>query len=376
MKSIKKVKIAFVHDDFIQHGGAEKLFLEIIKEFSYDERFDVKVFSSLISQDWKGILAKNKITIQESFLAKIPFCYRLHKLFFIFDLFYLAFSDFDFSDFDIVISSSTRFGHFLITKPSVFHISYINSPARALWDEKKYFFQKNFLYKLVNRTLPNKRVYDYYSQNYSDLIISNSKNIKKKVQKIYNRNSLVLYPFHTLSNLSNSLYQKEHFLIISRLVSWKRLDYVINVFNSLNEELIVLGTGPELNYYQKISNKNIKFYGYVSEEEKISLLLKAKALIFPQIEDFGITILESLALNCPIIYLDKGGAKEILNNNVGIPFDYQNEKNLNEAISKLDDFVFLEESKLKILKNYSKTYSVDFLKRLVLKSINKGFNLV
>lgn len=367
MKSIKKVKIALVHDDFIQFGGAEKLFLEIIKEFLYDSRFEVKVFSSLISHEWKGIFAKNKIEYEESFLAKIPFCYKFHKLFFILDLFYYAFSSFDFSNFNVVISSSTRFGHFLITKPGVFHISYINSPARALWDEKRYFFKKGIIYNLIKKTLPLKRIYDFYSHTYADLLVSNSRNIKSKVKKIYHRNSLVLFPFHDLTLGNSSNVSKEHFLVISRLVSWKRLDYVIKAFNQTGESLVIIGNGPEIKRYKKIAQENIKFLGYVNEKEKISLLSKSRALIFPQIEDFGITLLESLELECPIIYLNKGGAQEILNNNVGVSFENQDEKSLIEALDKFKYFNFNQNAKNKILKNYSKINFSNFLKRLALK---------
>jgi glycosyltransferase involved in cell wall biosynthesis len=370
MISSKKIKVAFVHDDFIQVGGAEKLFLEIVKEFNIDESFDVKVYSSLISKNWKEVFKKYNIKYEESFLSYLPFCYKLHKILFIFDWFYLAFSSFDFSEYRVVISSSTRYGHFLITKPDTFHISYINSPPRALWDEKKYFFKKRFLHFLVKGSLPSKRIYDYYSHNYADLIVTNSKNIQRKFLKNYHRNSIIIYPFHSLQNIQVNESKSDYFLIISRLVSWKRLDYVIRTFNSLNLKLIVIGEGSEKEYYQSISSKNITFTGFVSEEEKERFLRNAKAFIFPQIEDFGITLLESLSFNCPVIYLNKGGAKEILNSKVGVPFVEQDELYLKEAIQKLENFNFDLEEKEKILRNFSKNNSIPFLKRLACKSLN------
>lgn len=370
MNSIKKIKIAFVHDDFIQFGGAEKLILEIITEFQNDKNFDILIFSSIISPKWKNVFHNMDLKYKESFLGFMPFSYVYSKLFFINNFFYYAFGSFDFSDFDIVISSSTRFGHSIVTKPSTFHISYINSPPKALWDERKYFFNKNLFYILIKNILPYKRIYDFYTQFYADLVICNSLNIQRKVSKNYKRKSIVLFPFVSLKEFkdSNNIIKGEYFLIISRLISWKRIDYVINTFNKNNHKLIVIGDGEELERYKKISNPNINFTGYISDEEKNNLLKNATALIFPQNEDFGITILEALNCNIPVIYLNKGGAKEILNSQVGIGYDSQTSSDLERAISKLKTFKFNPKESRVILNRYSRENFIKFLKKLVLNT--------
>lgn len=360
MRSTKKIKIAFVHDDFIQFGGAEKFFLELILEFKLNPDFEIKVFSSLINKPWKQIFIQNKIIFEESFLNKLPFSYFFHKVFFIFDWFYLAFANFNFDDFDFVISSSTRFGHSILTKPHTYHISYINSPARALWDEKGYFFGKKFFYFLIKNFLPQKRIYDFYSQNYADLIISNSKNIQAKIKKYYNRKSLVLYPFVNLPTQRDEI-KEDYFVLVSRLVSWKRIDYVIQAFNQSGLNLKVIGTGSRIKYYKKISKANISFLGYLSEGDKNEILSKAKALIFPQIEDFGLTIIEAINFSCPIIYYNRGGAKEILNKNLGVPYSEQTKKSLLEALEEFNQFIFKKE--------YSKSHLIKFSKYPFLKTI-------
>jgi glycosyltransferase involved in cell wall biosynthesis len=366
MISTKKIKIALVHDDFIQFGGAEKLFYELVREFSNDDLFDVTVFSSLISPKWKEVFLKDKVTYCESFLKYLPFSYLYSRLIFLTNLFYLAFQDFNFDDYDFVFSSSTRFGHALVTKPNSFHISYINSPSRALWDERKYFFNKYIIHKIFKNLLPNKRVYDFFSQQNSDLIISNSKNIRSKVKKIYQRNSIILFPFVNLdSNMLVSKNISDYFLIVSRLVSWKRIDFVIEAFNLNSRRLIVIGDGNELEYYKKVSKPNIEFKGYVTEEEKKELFLNSQALLFPQDEDFGITILEALNSRTPIIYLNKGGAKEILNNKVGISFEDQNAEAVDNALSRFSNFEFDSLEAEKILSKYSKNTFVSFVKKLV-----------
>jgi len=365
MKSIRKIKIAFVHDDFIQFGGAEKLFLDVIKDFSADNLFEIKIFSSLISPEWAQVFNENGFLFEESFLNKIPYCYKIYKFFFIFNLFYLAFYEFDFSDFDVVISSSTRFGHGIITKPSTFHISYINSPSRGLWEENKYFYGKKFLYLIIKNFLPKKRVYDLYTQHNSDLIISNSLNIKNKVKKIYRRNSIVLYPFVPKQKPNLCSKKEDIYLLVSRLVSWKRLDFVINTFNLNGKNLVVIGTGPEFYNYTKMANKNIVFLGYVNDFEKIEYFKRAKFFIFPQNEDFGITLLEAINYDCVPIYYKKGGATEILKNHLGIGFQSQTIESLQGAINQAQSLVPNKLVKERILNQFDKDYFLKFLKRII-----------
>jgi glycosyltransferase involved in cell wall biosynthesis len=332
MNSSRKYKIAIVHDDFIQFGGAENLIFDISKKLNLNSDFEIVIYSSLISTKWKKKLSNASLKYQESFLSYIPFCYLISKIFFIPNLFYLAFQSFNFDEFDIVFSSSTRFGHSVITKPSTYHISYLNSPSKMLWSTGEYFKSKDKLYRLVYIFLNNKRVIDQVTQNYSDLVISNSKNIRRKVAKFYRRNSIVLYPYIESGFMLKP--KENYYVLVSRLVSWKRIDYVIKAFNELGERLVIIGSGPQLSYLKKISNSNVKFTGFIGEAAKRELISKSTAMIFPQNEDFGLSIVESLCLGTPILYFNKGGAKEILNESLGIPFEEQNAESLISAINK------------------------------------------
>jgi glycosyltransferase involved in cell wall biosynthesis len=208
----------------------------------------------------------------------------------------------------------------------------------------------------------------FFNKHLSKLIFYLYYFSQRKVKKIYRRNSIVLFPFINLQKIksSNKTAENDYYILISRLTSWKRIDYVIDTFNDNNLKLIVVGEGEEFSRYQKNSQNNILLKGYVTETEKNLLLRNAKALIFPQIEDFGITILEALNYNIPILYLNHGGAKEILNERVGIGFNQQNPESLKEAISKLEYFKFSSEEAAVILKNYSKDRFISFLKKLIL----------
>lgn len=375
MNFTKKIKVAFVHDDFIQFGGAEKLFLDIIKEFSDDTRFEIFVYSSLISEKWKKIFENEGILFKESFLKNFPFCYYFSKIFFLFELYYLAFQSFDFDNFDVVFSSSTRYAHSIITKPSTFHISYINSLPKMFWESEKYFAGKKFGFFLSN-FFPYFQKLDFYTQKHADLVITNSKNISKKYKNNVKRNSVVLYPFIN-SNESVYISQGDFYLLISRMVSWKRIDYVLDAFSEINTEKIkIIGDGPELqNYKNKYKSSNIEFLGWVSEKDKYEYLKQSKGVIFPQDEDFGIVILEALISMTPVVYYNKGGAKEILNNSVGVSFEFQNKDSLLEAINQNSSKIYKKDNFSDLNKGFSKARFYNFLTSLIqIKLSRRGLN--
>lgn len=371
MNSIKKFKIAIVHDDFIQKGGAEFLILNIALFLNKSDEFEVIIFSSLISDEWKKILKDSGLGFQESFLKYFPFSYKISKLFVFFDLFNLAFQSFCFDDYDAVISSSTRFAQNIITKPQTLHLSYINAPARFIWEESV----KNFIHSIIDRNIDWYKETDTRSQKYADLIIANSKNIKRKIKNNYNLNSIVLHPFTDIQ-MSDTSIKKEYFVLISRLKKWKRIDFVIEAFNTLGWDLKIIGQGEEFEKLKSVSNSNIEFLGYVSDDEKKILLQEAKGLIFPQNEDFGLTLVESLRSGTPIIYFNQGGAREILNDTFGTPFDLQNKESLIKALEKFKNCEF--ESKklhLKSLKFHSSNF-IPFLKKLLITQIKMKKNQI
>jgi hypothetical protein len=372
---MSKIKLALVHDDFIQSGGAEKFFLELIDLFKKDQDYEIEVFSSLISPKWKKFFKEREIFYQESFLKNFPFCYEISKFFVFFDFYYLAFQSFCFEDFDFVISSSARYAHSIITKPKTYHISYINSLPKMFWEPQKYYAGKKFLKFFIKNFFPSLRQKDFYTQFIPDLVVTNSINIHKKMKKYIRRNSIVLYPF--IDNLkikdgglrTNGNYH----LIISRLVSWKKIDFVISAFNKIpSQNLKIIGEGPMINYYKSISSKNIDFLGYVSEDIKIGYLKNSKCLIVPQDEDFGLIYVEAINYKVPVVYLNKGGATEILNEKVGVPFNSQDPESLLKSIELLDKKEFIDQEFYDVYKSLIKINTVYFFKKLLLlKSLNK-----
>jgi len=364
---MKKLKIAIVHDDFIQKGGAEILVFDLIKELSSLNRFEIALFTSIISNNWERKLENLNIKIYKSFLSRFPYSDRISKFYFISNLFYLSFESFDFTEFDVVFSSSTRFGHSIITKPDTLHISYINSPSKMLWEIRKYFVGKRFLYQLIKNLLPNKRVFDFVTQQRSDIVISNSNNIARKIKRLYQRESKVLYPFVSISNDILVTKKEDYYVLISRLIPWKRIDYVIESFNHSSKKLLIIGKGNSsyINYLKSISSRNIEFLGYVSNEDKVVKLKNSKALIVPQDEDFGLIIPEALILGTPIIYYNQGGASEILSEKYGQPFENQDAKSLSAAITLFEKKEFNTSELIEYGKNFTVSNFTNHLIKLI-----------
>ena len=182
------------------------------------------------------------------------------------------------------------------------------------------------------------RQWDFVSSNRVDYFIANSNYIAKRIKKHYRRNATVIYP-----GVNNEFYKvpiiketEEFYLVVSRLVSYKKIDLIIKTFNELKKPLIIVGDGPERKKLQKMANKNIEFKGHLNNREVISLYQKCKAFVYTAEEDFGIVIAEAQAMGKPVVAYGKGGATEIVKQDTGILFNEQNEKCLKEAVIEME----------------------------------------
>lgn len=342
------MRLAIVHDELIQWGGAERLVLAMHNIWP-----DAPIYTSIYSPDQLPEEFK-KIKIRTSFMQNLPFSKYLRRQYFF--LYPLAFESFDFSEFDVVLSSSTRFAHGIITKPKTLHICYSNSPSRFLWETVSYLEQEGI--GKVGRMflapfLSYLRVWDQTAVQRPDFWIANSKNVAQKLKKFYRKDSIVIYPgvdlerFTVHSSQFTTKKQKitvnsepttnSYFLVVSRLLSWKRIELAVSVANQLKFVLKIVGIGPDYGRLKRLANANVEFLGQVSEEDLVSLYKNCKALIVTQEEDFGITAIEAQAAGKPVIAYAGGGAKEtIVESKTGLFFSPQEPDALKEAIVQFD----------------------------------------
>lgn len=335
------MKIAFVHEYLNQFGGAERMLQVLCALYPR-----ASIYTLLYDREATGGVFDGR-EITTSFLQKMPFTKKHHRIFPL--LMPLAIEQFDFSEYDLVLSLSASFAKGIITNPHTKHICYCLTPPRFLWDSSQRFMEEFGYPKLVKQFLPPfityLRVWDKEASLRVDEFWSISNFIKDRVRKYYSSDSKVIHPPVNVGKFHISDRTDDYFFMAGRLVSYKRFDVAIKTFNQNGLPLKIVGTGPELNKLKKVAGKNIEFLGPVSDEKLAQLYSHARACIFPQEEDFGIVPLESMASGRPVIAYRGGGAVEtIIENQTGVFFDEQTAESLKGAVDKFYNLKFKQEN--------------------------------
>jgi len=337
----KKKKIAIVHDFLLYPGGAESVLRSLMHLYP-----DAPVFVLLYDENrYKKILGDELSgrEIHASFLQRLPaFLKKRHK--FLLPLYAPATESLDLREYDLVISSSGAWSKGLVTRLYTDHIAYIHSPMRYIWDENERYMQRAVKRGrfFARQLLSYIRVWDYQAAQRPDRLIANSLYTADRIKKYYRREADVVYPAVSVPrdiaqyrDLRTMQGAGDYFVIIARLVNYKNIHIAIDVCNKLSLPLQIIGEGPYRKTLEKRAGKTITFLGWCTEEEKWRILAGARAFLFPATEDFGIVCVESLLAGVPVIMLDKGGAREIIQKNIhGIHFKEPTEEVLADSIRR------------------------------------------
>lgn len=325
---IENLKVAIFYDWLNQWGGAERVLLDILKIYPKASLF------TLIHDQTKTSWLPSDIKVTTSFIQKFPLS-RKNPIFYT-PFYALALEQFDFSQFDIVISTTSLIGHCLLTSPKTLFICYHHNTNRYLYQTPKSY---RFLSPLLNRYKKT----DYIYGQRPDQLLCNSNTVSKRILDNYHRSSTVIYPgvdtdFFTPKKQPLS---SDYFLVVSRLVSHKKIDIAIRACHKLKKKLIIVGSGREknklINLKNKLKDKNIIFLGKVSDKKLKTLYQNCQALICPQIEDYGLTPLEVQSSGRPVIAYQKGGITEtVINGKTGIFFKHQTVKSLSLTLRKFN----------------------------------------
>lgn len=297
------MKVALVYDRVNKWGGAERLILALKKIFP-----DLDLFTSVYNRD-KAAWASD-FNIKTSFLQKFPFALSSHEIYA--TLMPIAFESFSFDAYDLVISVTSEAAKGIITKPGTLHICLCLTPTRYLWSGYETYFANSIFRFLAKPVIFYLRFWDKIASERPDEFIAISSEVKERIKKYYNRQSVVIYPPLTIAG-DNSLTKDDgYFLVVSRLVPYKKIDLAIKACKDLNLPLKIVGTGSEEIFLKSISSENIEFLGDLSDRELISYYKNCKALIFPGSEDFGLVMAEAQSFGKPVIAYKSGGALEII----------------------------------------------------------------
>ena len=330
--SMEGIKVALVHDWLNGMRGGEKC-LEVLCELFPDADL-----YTLIHE--KGKLSKviESMKISTSFIQHMPFGLKKYRHYL--PLFPLAIEQFKLNGYDLIVSSSHCVAKGVKHDDSVYHISYVHTPMRYVWDQFDTYFRQPRTSMLVRIGAEATRSYlqhwDSKTSKRVDTFICNSQNIRRKIRDYYNRESQVVHPPVDLSFFRPGKAKESYYLIVGAFAPNKRVDLAVKAFNQLKLPLKIAGRGQEEAYCRSIAEENIEFHGTLSNKKLLELYQQARALVFPGEDDFGITPLEAQACNTPVIAYASGGALETVTNQTGIFFSEQKEEALCEAVQEME----------------------------------------
>lgn len=327
------MRVAIVHDYLTQFGGAERVLLALMELFPHAPVFTL-VYDRLGMR-----VPFDESRLRLSFLQKLPGAKNHHRYFPL--LMPLAIEQFDFSQYDIVLSNTHSFGKGILVGPRTLHLSYCFTPTRYVWDDSHRYvreFSRSALFQqLAPVALSYIRLWDYYASQRVTSYLTLSHYVARRIRKYYRRQAKVIPPPVDVDRFTVSHTHDNYYLIVSRLVQYKRIDMAIDACEALGRRLLIVGTGPEEATLRRRAKKYTTFLGFVPDEKLPELYGGARALLFPQEEDFGITTLEAAASGKPTIALRAGGALEtIIEHKTGIFFSTSSVASLQQAIEQFE----------------------------------------
>ena len=362
------MKVAVVHDWLVNYGGAE-LFVEYLLKLYPDADIYTLVYDK---KKMKGHFDSNRIFT--SYFQKIPFASKIYTK--LLKFMPGAFESFDFSGYDLVISSSSSCAKGIITPPSVPHVAFIHSPMRYAWDlffdyRKRSGWLTRFF---MNRWMGQIRLWDYVSSQRIDVLIANSAYIARRIQKFWNREARVIYLPTDVSRFSPSEKPREDFYVaFSRLVPYKRIDLAVSACKKLGKKLVVIGGGSEEKKLRELAgnDRNITFTGRASDETVLDYLQRCRALLFCAEEDFGFVPLEAQACGAPVIAFGKGGACEtVIQEKTGIFFPEQTSESLADAICRFEQLDEKETFKKEEIVSHARSFTFERFKEDFLAAVD------
>ncbi len=332
------MRVALVYDRVNKWGGAERVLLSLHELWP-----DAPLYTAVY--DPKRAPWASVFDVRASFLNYLPFARFYHELYPW--LTPLAFETFNFDQFDLVISVTSAEAKGIITKPQTCHICYCLTPTRYLWSGYKEYRKDKKMGPMLTWMAPRLRKWDIIAASRPDYYLAISNHVRERITKYYGQKvEKVIYPPVEVSGKrkaeSGKLTQNDYFLVVARLVGYKRVDIVIDAFNKLGWPLIIIGDGLARESLQTRAKANIQFFThYLTDSELGRYYGSCRALICAQDEDFGIAAVEAQSYGKPVITFGGSGvAESVEDGKTGLFFDKQTSTSLIQALERFDRMHF------------------------------------
>ncbi len=297
------MRLALVHDWLNQIGGAEDVLDALVPLYPHSP-----LYTSIYARDTMPAHYR-QWDIRTLWADKMPGIHTHHQPYL--PVYPLAWRGLDLSDYDVVLSNKSGFSHWLRAGDKTLHICYCLAPTRYVWQFDSYMAREGFgkwvkwgLRPLINLL----KRWDFAAAQRVDHFIAISNEIRDRIRTYYQRESVVIYPPVDTTRFQPSAVVDDYFLVVSRLIPYKRIDLAVQAATRLGLPLKVSGKGRDLERLQAMAGPSVEFLGYVPDDDLPDLMARCKAFLFPGLEDFGITPVQAQAAGRPVIAFGGGGA--------------------------------------------------------------------
>ncbi len=332
------MKVALVHDWLLARRGGEKV-LEALCELYPD----AELFTLLYAPGTVGPKVERH-PIHTSFLQRIPGALTAYRH--LLPLMPAAIESLSLRGFDLVISSSHCVAKGARVPEGIPHLSYVHAPMRYMWDQFDDYFGSGRASPAVRAGAlalrPALRWWDRRSARGVHRFVANGRHVASQLLRLYGREASVVHPPVELERYAaaplTGTGQGGYFLWAGAVVPNKRLDLALAAFRRFDAPLWIAGYGTDSPQLQRAAPPNVRWLGAVSDAELATLYREARALVFPGVEDFGITPIEAQASGRPVIAFARGGALETVTSQTGLFFDAQTPESLEAALRQFDEW--------------------------------------
>jgi len=341
------VRVALAHDWLNQMGGAEKVLERLVEMYP-----GAPVFTTIYGPELMPA-AYRRWDIRPTWLNRAPGIHRHHQPYL--PLYPPAVASMDVSDYEVILSNKSGFIHGVRHTPRQLHICYCLAPTRYVWDYDGYAAREGFgrwLGLAIAPMMTRLRRWDFAAAQPSsaaengtpaagvDHFIAISKDIQARIKTYYGRGSVIIYPpvdTDRFRPAANNQAAGDYYLIVSRLIPYKRLDLAVQALTRLGKRLIVVGDGRDRAALEAMAGPSIEFKGRLPEAQVADLLANCRAFLFPGFEDFGIAPVEAQAAGRPVIAFARGGALDtVVEGKTGLFFYEQSVAGLIDAIEQFE----------------------------------------
>jgi glycosyltransferase involved in cell wall biosynthesis len=295
------MKVALVHDYLTQPGGAERVFELLCKHYP-----NADIYTSLYDPQ-KTVDLGDRL-VHTTGLQKIPGATKYFRL--MAPFYFPAFRALDLQDYDLIISSTTSFAKAVRKGLGAKHICFCHNVTRFLWDTQNYLREYSTyrkFYPFLEQIFKHLRKLDYTYAQEPDFYIANSSIVAQRIKRFYKKQAVVInYPIDSKKFIFSDNKQDFYFAS-ARMISYKRIDVIVEAFNWLGWPLLISGNGPERERLESRAMKNIQFLGHVSDAERSHLMSNARSVIVAALEDYGLVPVEANASGTPVIAYGAGG---------------------------------------------------------------------